>query len=435
MPADPTGRLFGRGLDEIADLYIEPVSSRILALAAAARLSRARSQIRRAGDARDRATTPRSRSTTAAASSRPIRTRRATTRICWGAWLGQRDRERQGRLADPRATSEDKIDKALFDGMTGGARPLLALLRAAGRARSARRARRLRRGRRDARHDRRPRSGSPRSCRAGPPIAPASASATGSSRSTARPTAGRSQSEVVRELRGPVLSTGRARHRAPGHRRQPRLPAAAHADRRADGDRVARRRHRRVSYLRLQPEHDPAARRRSRRGPAQMGPQLRGIVLDLRGDPGGLLDQAVEPRRSCSSPRGRSSRRSGAIRRAASISRPRATASRRRCRSSVLVNGGSASASEIVAAALQDAGRAVVVGTASYGKGTVQTVLRLPNDGELTLTWAELVAPVRLSAERARRGADGVHQRSRRRRAARSRPPCSGPVGAAARSP
>src|SRR5204862_2738693 len=59
----------------------------------------------------------------------------------------------------------------------------------------------------------------------------------------------------------------------------------------------------------------------------------------------------------------------------------------------VLINGGSASSSEIVAAALQDAGRAVVVGSASYGKGTVQTVLRLPNDGELTLTWAQLVAP------------------------------------------
>jgi carboxyl-terminal processing protease len=59
----------------------------------------------------------------------------------------------------------------------------------------------------------------------------------------------------------------------------------------------------------------------------------------------------------------------------------------------VLINGGSASSSEIVAAALQDVGRAVVVGSASYGKGTVQTVLRLPNDGELTLTWAQLVAP------------------------------------------
>ena len=59
----------------------------------------------------------------------------------------------------------------------------------------------------------------------------------------------------------------------------------------------------------------------------------------------------------------------------------------------VLINGGSASSSEIVAAALQDVGRAVVIGSASYGKGTVQTVLRLPNDAELTLTWAQLVTP------------------------------------------
>jgi carboxyl-terminal processing protease len=59
----------------------------------------------------------------------------------------------------------------------------------------------------------------------------------------------------------------------------------------------------------------------------------------------------------------------------------------------VLINGSSASSSEIVAAALQDVGRAVVIGSSSFGKGTVQTVLRLPNDGELTLTWAQLVTP------------------------------------------
>jgi carboxyl-terminal processing protease len=59
----------------------------------------------------------------------------------------------------------------------------------------------------------------------------------------------------------------------------------------------------------------------------------------------------------------------------------------------VLVNGQSASAAEIVAAALQDRGRAVLVGTTSYGKGTVQTVVKLANEGELIMTWSRLLAP------------------------------------------
>ena len=59
----------------------------------------------------------------------------------------------------------------------------------------------------------------------------------------------------------------------------------------------------------------------------------------------------------------------------------------------VLVDGNSASAAEIVAAALQDNRRAVVVGSNTYGKGTVQTVLPLPNQGEITLTWARFHAP------------------------------------------
>ena len=59
----------------------------------------------------------------------------------------------------------------------------------------------------------------------------------------------------------------------------------------------------------------------------------------------------------------------------------------------VIVDGKSASASEIVAAALQDRDRAVVIGTSSFGKGSVQTVLRLPNNGEITLTWSRFIAP------------------------------------------
>jgi carboxyl-terminal processing protease len=119
---------------------------------------------------------------------------------------------------------------------------------------------------------------------------------------------------------------------------------------------------------------------------------LRGLVLDLRGNPGGLLDQSVAvadlfvTRGPLVSTRGRH------------------PASRQYYNATpddiadglpivVLVNGGSASAAEIVAAALQDAGRAIVVGSTSYGKGTVQSVLPLPNEGELTLTWAKFYAP------------------------------------------
>jgi carboxyl-terminal processing protease len=124
----------------------------------------------------------------------------------------------------------------------------------------------------------------------------------------------------------------------------------------------------------------------------QMGDAQRGIILDLRGNPGGLLDQAISVADlfmnggRIVATRGRNSASSevfdaspGDI--AAGLPMV------------VLVNGGSASAAEIVAAALQDSGRAVVIGSPSFGKGTVQTQLRLPNDGELTLTSARLYAP------------------------------------------
>jgi carboxyl-terminal processing protease len=123
---------------------------------------------------------------------------------------------------------------------------------------------------------------------------------------------------------------------------------------------------------------------------AQATGRLAGIVLDLRGNPGGLLQQGVAladlflahgPIVATAGRVPESNQHFAAVGDAIAPQVPLA----------VLINGGSASAAEIVAAALQDAGRAVVIGSATFGKGTVQTVLRLPNGGELVLTWARLI--------------------------------------------
>jgi carboxyl-terminal processing protease len=118
----------------------------------------------------------------------------------------------------------------------------------------------------------------------------------------------------------------------------------------------------------------------------------RGIVLDLRGNPGGLLQQSVAVADlflgagAILSTRGRHP---------ASLQFYEAEAgdAARGVPVVVLVDGGSASGSEVVAAALAEQGRAVLVGTASYGKGTVQSIVPLPNDGELILTWSRMITP------------------------------------------
>ncbi len=125
---------------------------------------------------------------------------------------------------------------------------------------------------------------------------------------------------------------------------------------------------------------------------ARLGSGLQGVVLDLRGNPGGLLDKAVAvvdlfvADGPIVSTRGRNPAANNAFdAHAGDIGEDLPVV--------VLVDGRSASAAEIVASALQDAGRAVVIGTNSYGKGTVQTVIRLPNDGEITLTWSRFHTP------------------------------------------
>jgi carboxyl-terminal processing protease len=116
------------------------------------------------------------------------------------------------------------------------------------------------------------------------------------------------------------------------------------------------------------------------------------MVLDLRDNPGGLLDQSVKVA-SLFMEGGTVVSTTGRLLESRKVYPASGSRRTEGIPLVVLVNGGSASASEIVAAALQDSGRAVVIGTSSYGKGTVQTVLHLENDGELTVTWAKLLTP------------------------------------------
>jgi carboxyl-terminal processing protease len=127
---------------------------------------------------------------------------------------------------------------------------------------------------------------------------------------------------------------------------------------------------------------------------AQTGGRLRGVVLDLRNNPGGLLDQAIDVSDafldggevvSTHGRRPEDVQRYNARRGDDLAGVPMV----------VLINGASASAAEIVAGALQDRNRALVVGTVSFGKGSVQTVIPLDGgrNGALRLTTARYYTP------------------------------------------
>ncbi|HUT49477.1 MAG TPA: S41 family peptidase [Alphaproteobacteria bacterium] len=124
----------------------------------------------------------------------------------------------------------------------------------------------------------------------------------------------------------------------------------------------------------------------------QLGGKLAGIVLDLRNNPGGLLDQSIAvsdiflSKGEIVSTRGRqanSAQRFNA--RAGDLAQGLPIV--------VLINGGSASASEIVAGALQDHRRAIILGTRSFGKGSVQTIIPLRQGSAMRLTTARYYTP------------------------------------------
>jgi carboxyl-terminal processing protease len=122
------------------------------------------------------------------------------------------------------------------------------------------------------------------------------------------------------------------------------------------------------------------------------GKNLKGYIIDLRGNPGGLLDQAIAVSDDMLE--------KGAI----VLTKGRGLEETQRANARpgditdgkpivVLINGGSASASEIVAGALQDHKRATVIGTRSFGKGSVQTIIPLGANGAIRLTTARYYTP------------------------------------------
>ncbi|MGB3364052.1 MAG: S41 family peptidase [Thermodesulfobacteriota bacterium] len=125
---------------------------------------------------------------------------------------------------------------------------------------------------------------------------------------------------------------------------------------------------------------------------AQNGRKLRGVVLDLRNNPGGLLGEAIEivdefidqglivsvKGRTAGQARDYYATKNGDFQEYPIV---------------VIVNDGSASASEVVAEALQDSKRATILGTNTFGKGSVQTIIRLEDGSGLKLTTAKFYAP------------------------------------------
>ena len=206
------------------------------------------------------------------------------------------------------------------------------------------------------------------------------------------PISGMPQREVVNRLRGPVDSRVALTLKRKG---QENLFQVSLIRALVVPETVAYQREGDIAYFRIYSFNSGTTetlRREIRDAKVEIGPSLKGYILDLRGNPGGLLSQAISTSNlflnhgKIVSTIGRnpdSHQFFEATEGDIADGKPIA----------LLIDGNSASATEIVAAALQDNERAVLIGSNSYGKGTVQNVMSLPNKGEIALTWARYHAP------------------------------------------
>ncbi|MDD4616951.1 MAG: S41 family peptidase [Alphaproteobacteria bacterium] len=152
-----------------------------------------------------------------------------------------------------------------------------------------------------------------------------------------------------------------------------------------------------VAYIRIgafNEQTQPGLNKALEEADKKIGSKLIGYVIDLRNNPGGLLDEAVsvagtflDSEKEVVSTRGRHKEENQALKaKGGDRAKGKPIA--------VLINSGSASASEIVAGALQDHKRAILVGTKSFGKGSVQTIIPVSGGGAMRLTTARYYTPL-----------------------------------------
>lgn len=219
-----------------------------------------------------------------------------------------------------------------------------------------------------------------------------------------RSTEGWNQEQAVKELRGPAGTNAQLVIRRTGVDKPItyKLTRATIHIRSVD-PRITMMLSERVGYIALSPVSESSTREVAQAIDTLLKQGMKSLIFDLRNNPGGLLDQGVavsdlflDPGKPIVETRGRAPGSSHEF----SDSKPQSWP---RLPVVVIVNGGSASAAEIIAGALQDHDRAVLVGTPTFGKGLVQSFWRLTPETGLKLTTARWYTPSGRTIQRATR--------------------------------